>query len=67
MEIINGGGPMFFLNFKCVFDFININRNAVLQGKWMEIAMLLPTAAGQFYFVFFWLTVLFSRFFIIPS
>jgi hypothetical protein len=34
--------------FHCFFDFlININRNAVLQRKWMEIAMLLPIDTGQ--------------------
>jgi hypothetical protein len=45
-----------FKIFQCVFDFfINKYRNVVVQGKWMEIAKFLPTAAGQFCLLSYWL------------
>jgi hypothetical protein len=34
---------------------LNINRNTALQRKGMEIATLLPKAAGKFSFLSYWL------------
>jgi hypothetical protein len=47
---------------------IYVNRHALLQRKRMEIAFFLPTAAGQFCFLPYWLTASsFPGFVIIPS
>ncbi len=35
----------------------NVNRDAALQRKRMEIATFLPIAAGQFSLLFYWLVV----------
>jgi hypothetical protein len=35
---------------------INVNRNAAVQRKYMEIATFLPIATGQFYLLSYWLT-----------
>jgi hypothetical protein len=40
---------MVFKIFSCFQLIININRNAVLQWKWMDIATFLRIIAGQFY------------------
>jgi hypothetical protein len=42
--------------------FIDIYRNVAVWGKLTEIAMFLPTAAGQFYLVSFWLAAGFWAF-----
>jgi hypothetical protein len=44
-----------------------MNRNAVLQRKWVEIAKFLQTAVGQFCLVSYWLMALFPIFFITPG
>ncbi len=54
---------IFFYNFALVlFHFTNIIRNAVLQRKWMEIALFLPIVAGEFCLVPYWLTASFLGF-----
>jgi hypothetical protein len=40
-----------------LFFFINKYRNVAVQGKLMEIATFLLTAAGQFYLLSYWLAV----------
>jgi hypothetical protein len=35
---------------------INVNRNTATQKKYMEIAAVLPIAAGQCYLLSYWLT-----------
>jgi hypothetical protein len=48
---------------------INMNRNAVLQRKGMEIVMFLPKAAGKFCLLSYWLVAIiwaFPRGFPIP-
>jgi hypothetical protein len=45
-----------FKIFHHVLDFfINKYRNVAVQGKWMEIAKFLLTAAGQFCLLSYWL------------
>jgi hypothetical protein len=45
-----------FKIFQCIFDFFfNKYRNVAVQGKCMEIATFLPTAAGQFCVLSYWL------------
>jgi hypothetical protein len=41
--------------FKLLQLLINMNRNAVLQRKGMEIATFLPIAAGKFFLLSYWL------------
>jgi hypothetical protein len=36
---------------------INVNRNASVQRKYMEISTFLSIATGQFYLLSYWLTV----------
>jgi hypothetical protein len=47
-----------FKIFQCFFVFFIIKyRNVAVRGKLMEIATFLPTAAGQFYLLSYWLAV----------
>jgi hypothetical protein len=46
-----------FKNFRQLLRLLlNVNRNAAVQRKYMEIATFLPIAAGQFYLLSYWLT-----------
>jgi hypothetical protein len=40
---------------------ISVNRNAVLQGKEMEIATFLPIAAGKCCLLSYWLVADYSK------
>jgi hypothetical protein len=42
--------------------FINVNRNTALQKKGIEIAKFLPTAAGKFFLLSYWLVAGIWRF-----
>jgi hypothetical protein len=47
-SVLGEGALMILKMFLCFLDFkINVNRNAVLQKKWMEIATFFPIAAGE--------------------
>jgi hypothetical protein len=45
-----------YKNFPQLRLLINVNRNAAVQRKYMEIATFLPIAAGQSYLLSYWLT-----------